>query len=190
MILNEHTSNDSETSTVTQPTAETQETTSPQSAASANDSIAILPGAVRPASVEGSSRHGFNFETLYGHRLASRWSLEFNLNASIFEVGRNQGNDFYQRALEVDGVFDLSAHRGTGFTPFLLAGVGVLHNDFYPDSHDGYGGVASAGLGVVSAPLFKNGLMLRVEARYVHDTKEGGLSEPRVSAGSGRPRCK
>jgi OOP family OmpA-OmpF porin len=25
--------------------------------------------------------------------------------------------------------------------------------------------------------------MLRVEARYVHDTKEGGLSEPRVSAG-------
>src|SRR3954464_5908125 len=35
MILNEHTSNDSETSTATQPTAETQESTSPQNAASA-----------------------------------------------------------------------------------------------------------------------------------------------------------
>ena len=35
MILNEHTANDSETSTATQPTAETQEITSPQNAASA-----------------------------------------------------------------------------------------------------------------------------------------------------------
>src|ERR1041384_8805734 len=35
MILNEHTTHDSETSTATQPTAETQESTSPQNAASA-----------------------------------------------------------------------------------------------------------------------------------------------------------
>jgi len=44
MILNEHTANDSETSTVTQPTAETQESTSPQSAAAADHPIAPKNG--------------------------------------------------------------------------------------------------------------------------------------------------
>jgi OOP family OmpA-OmpF porin len=38
-------------------------------------------------------------------------------------------------------------------------------------------------LGVLTAPLFRNGLMLRMEVRYVYDTREGGISEPRLSAG-------
>src|SRR5262249_37086291 len=109
--------------------------------------------------------------------------LEVNLNASIFEVGANRGTDFYQRAVEVDGVFALLPRRGTGFTPFLLAGAGLLNDDFYPNNRDGYSGLVSAGFGVVSAPLFRNGLMLRAEVRYVRDFKEGGISEPRVSAG-------
>jgi len=50
-------------------------------------------------------------------------------------------------------------------------------------SRDGVAVAANAGLGLVSAPLFKNGLKLRLEARYVYDAKESSHGEPRVSLG-------
>jgi OOP family OmpA-OmpF porin len=93
------------------------------------------------------------------------------------------GTDYYQQGASADLVYNLGAGRESHLTPFLVAGLGAVHDEFWPMSRDGIAVAANAGVGLVSPPLFKNGLRLRLEARYVYDAKESSHGEPRVSLG-------
>ncbi len=148
-----------------------------------SDYFAFLPGYGFPQKKIGSTGEAFTFTGLYGHPLSPHFDLEANFTGSIIETGIDGGTDFYQKGLGLDLVWDLTSHRGEQFTPFILAGIGAVYDDFYPNSRDGAAFIAGLGLGVVSPPLFNNRLFLRAEARYVYDTHEGGYSEPRVSLG-------
>ncbi len=150
--------------------------------ATRNDYISILPGYVHPSKLEGITGEGFTLSTAFGHPFTDHFSLEINFNASIFEAGVNRGNDFYQQSIWVDGVYNITSGRGRAFTPYLIGGVGVIRNDFYPNTRDGAGGIITLGAGIVTPPIYK-GVMLRAEARYARDTKEGGISEPRAYIG-------
>lgn len=147
-----------------------------------SDYISILPGYVHPSGLEGSTNHGFTVSTAFGHPFTDHFSLEINLNASIFEAGVDRGNDYYQQGLWVDAVYNITSGRGRTFTPYLIGGVGVIRDDFYPNNRDGAGGILSVGAGLVTPPIYK-GVMLRAEARYARDTKESGISEPRAYIG-------
>jgi OmpA-OmpF porin, OOP family len=146
------------------------------------DYISILPGYVHPSRLAGTTGRGFTFSTVFGHPFSDHFSLEGNLNGSVFEAGRNRGNDFYQQGIWADAVYNITTGRGHSFTPYIIGGVGVIRDDFVPDNRDGYGGIISLGAGFVSPPIYK-GLMVRAEARYARDTKEGGISEPRAYVG-------
>jgi OmpA-OmpF porin, OOP family len=146
------------------------------------DYISILPGYVHPSKLEGTTGRGFTFETAFGHPFTDHFSLEINLNGSIFEAGVNRGNDFYQQSIWVDGVYNITSGRGHAFTPYIIGGVGVIRDDFYPDNRDGAGGIITLGAGIVTPPIYK-GVMLRAEARYARDTKESGINEPRAYIG-------
>jgi OOP family OmpA-OmpF porin len=120
---------------------------------------------------------------IYGHQFSPHMLIEGNLQFSIFETGVDGGTDFYQTALMGDFVWQFRDRRRGVLTPYLLAGVGGLRDDFYPNNRDGYGAIADAGAGVVTMPLTGNGLRVRLDARYVRDFREGGHSEPRVILG-------
>ncbi len=143
------------------------------------DSISFLPGYVRVPKSYGTAGHGFTLSGIYGHTLAPHFSLELNVNGSIFESGRPGAADFYQRGATVDAVYRLDDHLTRFITPFALAGVGGAYDDFEPDSHDKGVFLAELGVGLISRPLFSNGLRLRLDARWVHDSNEGGHSEYR-----------
>jgi hypothetical protein len=150
--------------------------------ATRNDYIAILPGYVHPGNLAGTTGHGFTFSTAFGHPFTDHFSLEITLNGSIFEAGANNGNDFYQQGLWADAVYNITSGRGHTFTPYIIGGVGIIRDDFFPNNRDGVGGVLSLGVGITTPPIYK-GVLLRAEARYARDTKESGISEPRAYIG-------
>jgi OOP family OmpA-OmpF porin len=151
---------------------------------SAPDYIAILPGYSFPSKAYGTTGNGATVSGIYGRELAAHLGFEVNIQSSTFETGTHGGTDFYQNGATVDATYALWNRREeTLLTPFALAGVGAVYDDFYPNNRDGIAFILDAGLGVLTRPLFSNGIRLRLDARYVHDGKEGGHAEPRLIAG-------
>jgi OOP family OmpA-OmpF porin len=146
--------------------------------------FSVLPGYIRPSKAYGVTGDGVTISGIYGRQFARNWGVELNAQSSTFETGTHRGTDFYQNGATVDLTYSLFDRREAAlFTPFALAGAGAVYDDFYPNDRDGFAFVAEAGLGVVTRPLLPLGIRLRVDARYVHDAKEGGHQEPRFLAG-------
>jgi OmpA-OmpF porin, OOP family len=148
------------------------------------DYIAVLPGYSLPSKAYLITGSGFTLSAVYGHQVRPHWSIEANLQTSVFETGANKGTDFYQNGGTVDVVYSLwDRHTDHLLIPFVLAGVGGVYDDFYPDTRDGVALILNAGIGVVSRPLLSTGIRFRLDARYVRDSHEGGHAEPRFIAG-------
>jgi OOP family OmpA-OmpF porin len=77
----------------------------------------------------------------------------------------------------------LSDRRTAFLTPYALIGAGGVYDDFIPEHAAGAAYILEAGVGVVSRPLFKNGIRLRLDTRWVRDSNEGGHREYRGIAG-------
>jgi OmpA-OmpF porin, OOP family len=150
----------------------------------APDYVSVLPGYAIPSKAYDTTGSGFTMSGIYGRVFAPHFAFEVNIQGSVFETGKNKGTDYYQNGATGDLVYLFGDRRAAAFTPFVLAGVGAVYDDFYPrDTRAGAAFVAEAGLGLVSKPLFSNGIRLRFDARYVHDAKEGGHPEGRLLAG-------
>ena len=147
-----------------------------------NDYIAILPGYAVPDSKRGTQRNGFTNSFIYGNQFSEHFSLEGQIQGSIFETGRNHGTDFYQWGGSVDLAYSLFDRRKALITPFVLAGVGAVYDDVYPQSDHGTGFLAEAGLGFVTKSLY-DGVKLRGEARYNHDFIHDGYNDYRFTVG-------
>jgi OOP family OmpA-OmpF porin len=147
------------------------------------DYVSILPGISFPSKALGTTGRGATLSGIFGHEFSPQLLAEFNVQSSTFETGVNGGTDYYQNGATVDFVYQLRDRQQGLLTPFVLVGIGAVYDDLYPNTRDGAAGIADAGVGVVTAPLFRNGIRLRVDARYVRDTHEGGHPEPRVIAG-------
>lgn len=147
------------------------------------DYVAIAAGRVFPERSIGTTGQGLSLSAMYGAPLKGRFGYEINVNGSVLETGPGSGTDFYSSALNADLIFNLTSSRGVAFTPFLLLGVGAGYDDRFPNDRDGVAFRPDAGLGFVTRPLFSGRFLLRGEARYVYDAKEGGHGEPRVSLG-------
>jgi OOP family OmpA-OmpF porin len=148
------------------------------------DYVAIMPGYSFPSKAYGTTGNGATVSGIFGHNFTPRLALEFNVQSSTFETGTVGGTDFYQNGFTTDLAYSLfDRHSDHLLIPFVLIGVGGVYDDFFPNSRDGIAFIADAGVGVVTRPLFANGIRFRLDARYVRDTKEGGHGEERVIAG-------
>jgi OmpA-OmpF porin, OOP family len=147
-----------------------------------SDYIAILPGYAIPDSKRGTQRNGFTTSFLYGNQFWPHWSLEGQIQGSVFETGRNMGTDFYQWGGTVDGVYSLFDRRKAVITPFVLVGVGAVYDDVYPQYNHGTGFLAEGGIGFVTKSLY-DGIKLRGEGRYNHDFIHDGYNDYRVTLG-------
>ncbi len=149
----------------------------------APDYLSLLPGYSLPSKAAGTAGSGATLSGIYGREFTPHFLIEANIQSSVFETGRNNGTDFYQNGATFDLVYQLADRRAGLFTPFALGGVGGAYDDFYPKDRRGAAFIADLGLGLVSKPLFANGIRLRVDARYVYDGNQGGHGEGRFLAG-------
>jgi OOP family OmpA-OmpF porin len=147
------------------------------------DYVSVLPGYAIPAKAYGTTGSGFTVSGIYGYQFEPHWSIEANVQGSVFETGLDKGTDFYQNGATADLVYLFRDRRIGLFTPFALVGVGGVYDDFWPHARDGAAFIGDGGLGLVTQPLFANGLRLRIDARYVYDTHLGGHGGERVLAG-------
>lgn len=138
--------------------------------------VAILPGYQLVDKDRGATRRGFTLSGIYGYQFWPHWSAELNLFGSTLETGHDRGTDFYQEGGTVDLVYGFTNRSVDAVTPFVLLGVGGVYNDVVPNSGDKASFIANAGLGLVTKPLIW-GAKLRVDARYVFDTYDGGTSD-------------
>ncbi|HTU65620.1 MAG TPA: OmpA family protein [Steroidobacteraceae bacterium] len=127
--------------------------------------------------------NGLNLAGIWGIPIGRRFAYETRVFGAVFETGREDSIDYYQYAIEGDLVWAMRKNPGTRFTPFLMAGIGVAHDDLFPDRRDGTAVIYTAGLGFSTKPLTSSGLQLRFGARYVYDTIESGIHEPQISLG-------
>jgi OmpA-OmpF porin, OOP family len=126
---------------------------------------------------------GATLSALYGHQFARHFSVEGNVEYSTFEAGVNNGTNFYQTGGTVDVVYSIFDRRSDPWvTPFVLLGAGGADDDWHPDNR-GPVFLAELGGGAVTKPLFSDAIRFRFDARWVHDSKDGGHSEPRALLG-------
>lgn len=127
----------------------------------------------------------------YGREIAEQWWWETEFAAYGLDSGEEFATDFYQGALTTGLLYAFGDRLS--FTPFVVGAVGIIRNDVVPDDDDDYGLHANVGLGVVTGPIFDNGVKFRAEARYMYDdydgtsfndtVGEGGFNDLRFSLG-------
>lgn len=125
--------------------------------------------------------YGAGFSVLYGWQSANNWGIEIQGFSETFETDRTLRTDFYRYGANID-LFYAFGDR-TGFTPFILVGVGGNYNDVFPQEDDTTW-FANAGIGFVTGPFIKTGnIRLRGEARYIYDDFEDGYGDIRYALG-------
>lgn len=121
----------------------------------------------------------------YGRQYRSRFGWEAALGSETIETDTTGVTDFYRYHIGLHVSYALADR--SGFTPFLLLGGGANYNDVQNGLlgvDDAWDAFATAGLGFVTAPLFRDEwFRLRGEVRYVHDRFMDGVGDVRASLG-------
>jgi OOP family OmpA-OmpF porin len=146
------------------------------------DYLAILPGYTVPDKRRGLGRNGATGSFIYGNQFAEHWSLEGQVQGSVFEAGINRGPNYTQWGGSVDLVYGLFDRRKAVITPFILVGVGAVDDETLQSSKDHGGFLAEGGLGLVTKSLY-DGIKIRLEGRYNHDFLHDGYNDYRVTMG-------
>lgn len=147
----------------------------------AQDSNSYLSGEamfMRGDDDRGVDDSGVGVRALYGRRWSGNWYLEGQFFSGVLETRSDLLNftdtDFYQAGLGLDLVYAFGDRNS--FTPFILAGLGAVHDDAIPDDDDGVNVFGNAGLGFVVRISESTGVRLRGDARYLYDDFESSLS--------------
>jgi OOP family OmpA-OmpF porin len=137
------------------------------SSSSSEKYIAVESAFIVPDGDRGTDDKGLGGVFTYGQQLTGNWFVEGQLFGNMLDTGPNSGTDFYQYG----GGVDLS-YRFQGLsrvTPYALGGVGLVHDDVFPEGEDSNNLYENVGVGLVTEPLGNVGLKVRAEARYLYD---------------------
>lgn len=125
---------------------------------------------------ERDADEGFGGRLFLGYPLSDRWSLE--IGASGTDIKRESDDDrddfYYQLGPDLLFSFRRNAFTENNFAPFVLAGVGVFHDDVKTNRDTT--GYVNAGLGLL-IPITEKFWRLRLEARYVYAFSDDAPSE-------------
>lgn len=122
---------------------------------------------------------GFRFNYGWGESDHLRWELQLGL--AVLETGTGAGTDFYQTQLGLDASWRF--FKPTQWQPYLLLGVGAVYDDVTPDTADDTNPYINAGLGLLTAPVNRNNMRLRFDARYVNSDFANGVDDIQYSLG-------
>ncbi len=128
---------------------------------------------------------GVGFRAGFGRQIQDGWYWEANLAHNALENGIGGFTDYYQTHLGVDAVYRFG--KKDGVRPFLLLGIGAVHDDVFPigtqfrDDETSF--FSNVGFGITSSELFNIGLKVRADARYVVSEFEDGYEDGHFSLG-------
>ncbi len=135
----------------------------------------------------GVDDEGVGVRALYGRRWSGNWYLEGQFFSGVLETRSDlfgfTDTDFYQAGLGLDLVYAFGDRNS--FTPFVLAGLGVVRDDAIPDDDDSTNLFGNAGLGFVVQISEKLGVRLRGDARYLYDDFETTINPTSTQSGMG-----
>lgn len=114
---------------------------------------------------------GDGYSVFYGRQLADRWWWESAFGFYKIDTNLNPDRGFYQYHL-MSGLAYAFGDR-TGLTPYIIGQIGGIKHEVLPSSENDSSFAANLGIGVVTGPLFDNGLKIRGEVRYVYDSFDG-----------------
>lgn len=117
---------------------------------------------------------GAGYSLFYGRHLGGHFWWESSFGFYKLDTRLNPDRGFYQYHL-MTGLSYAFGDR-TGFTPYLIAQVGGIRHEVLPSSENDTSFGANAGIGLVTGPLFDNGLKVRGDVRYVYDDFDGATS--------------
>jgi OmpA-OmpF porin, OOP family len=126
---------------------------------------------------------GRGMRVAYGRSLTPKWYWETDGFGAILETGSDIMLDFYQLGLSTGLSWSFRDRHPSRWTPYVLGMVGATYNDAQPDSMDGVDLTLAAGAGAVTRSLFRNGIRLRAEARYLYDTYASDQTDWHFTAG-------
>jgi OOP family OmpA-OmpF porin len=118
----------------------------------------------------GTADAGYGMQLLLGWPLSDTTSIELASSYFNMETGQDEGTDFYRSSLGLDLRWAPFQFK---WRPFVIAGAGAAYHDVYPDK-DGAVLMASVGIGLLSPPLGRYGVRLRVDGRAVRDWQGSG----------------
>lgn len=121
----------------------------------------------------------------YGYRLNRNLSVEIQAFTNQLETDAGAFTDFYQYGGGVDLMMRAFGHEAVD--PFVIGGIGGVYDDVLPDSDDGVSLFGNIGLGVLTSPLNRSGLRIRLEGRYLYNRFDyqdsSSVSDWRIGAG-------
>lgn len=128
---------------------------------------------------------GLGFRLGFGWQIDGGWHWESNLAHNTLETGIGGFTDYYQTHLGVDAVYRFG--RENGVRPFVLLGIGAVHDDVFPvggrSDENETSFFSNVGFGITSPELFGVGLKLRADARYVRSEFEDGFEDGHFNLG-------
>lgn len=140
--------------------------------------VAVLGSYVETDDVRGVDEgHGLQFTMGWG--LSEVLQLQLNTSYINFDTGI-PATDFYRTAAGVELV---RYFNPSGFSPFVVSGIGAAYNDVALSADDRTSFTGTAGLGLLSPPFTDYGMRVRAEARYVHDRFQGNPEDVHISLG-------
>lgn len=128
---------------------------------------------------------GAGFRMGFGRQIQNHWYWEANVAYNVLETGIDGFTDYFQTHIGVDAVYRFG--KKDGARPFLLLGLGAVHDDVFPlgtrfqDDETSF--FSNVGFGITSSELFNIGLKVRADARYVISEFEDGYEDGHFSLG-------
>ncbi|WP_051686824.1 OmpA family protein [Microbulbifer sp. HZ11] len=179
---------------------------STQVAAQETSYIDLMAVGTRVDKDRHTERQGAGARAAYGWQTSGNWFTEVQLfgvkldeddnqfqpelqptdNPYIFTGNLTPSGDVELAGLGMDVVYHFNGRQG--YSPFLLGGVGVSHNNTKFD----YGiqetnAFFNLGAGIVSGPISDNGLKVRAEVRYLRDFFAGDMNDYQFGIGISIP---
>lgn len=134
-----------------------------------------------PDKDRGGTNNNYGYSAGAGHRLSNNLWLEGQYFGSTIETGNNAGTDFYQKGASLDVAYAFG--QRSEFTPYLIAGLGGVHNDVASSALDKTTFFGNVGAGFTKAILGFDNLRVRGEARAIYDDYRGGKLDFRAGLG-------
>lgn len=150
----------------------------------------LMPYLFIPDEDRGTDHESMGAAVGLGWHWRNGIDVELQLFGTVIETDAGAFTDFYQGGGGIDLRYRFLRDRQV--TPFILGGIGAVHNDVIPDSEDDTSFFANVGLGFVTSDIADLGLRVRGEARYIYDDFEyeafgfgpnSGMGDIRVSLG-------
>lgn len=147
--------------------------------------VDLMPVISRVDSDRGTDNQAFGARAVYGRGWRGPWYTEvqaFGVRADA--EAPFSGSNFYTSGVGMDAVY--AFRDRTGYTPFLLGGIGATINNARPGSSD-INAFFNLGAGIVSAPLNDGGLKIRAEVRYLRDYFSTDMNDWQLGLGFSFP---